>query len=142
MFTCRERALLGYATALQPERFKAVLSMLYLLMVTWITSFVMVIVHDRVPDMKRYPPLPDIFLGTMGREVTVGRGLPSVVRVSHGISSGDMLLKLVVSQLPAPIVMTFDYERASAQRSERAKSFPARPETLLRGLYLSNRWAD
>ncbi|XP_043247532.1 sphingomyelin synthase-related protein 1-like [Amphibalanus amphitrite] len=58
----RERALLGYATSLRPERFKAVLSMLYLLLVTWITSFVMVIVHDRVPDMKRYPPLPDIFL--------------------------------------------------------------------------------
>ncbi|XP_037084226.1 sphingomyelin synthase-related protein 1-like [Pollicipes pollicipes] len=58
----RERALLGYATALRPERAKAVLSMLYLLMVTWITSFVMVIVHDRVPDMKKYPPLPDIFL--------------------------------------------------------------------------------
>lgn len=58
----RERALLGYATSLRPERFKAVISMCYLLLVTWITSIVMVIVHDRVPDMKKYPPLPDIFL--------------------------------------------------------------------------------
>lgn len=41
---------------------KAVIALGYLFVVTWITSFVMVIVHDRVPDMKRYPPLPDIFL--------------------------------------------------------------------------------
>ncbi|XP_063220432.1 ceramide phosphoethanolamine synthase-like isoform X2 [Bacillus rossius redtenbacheri] len=47
---------------LKPEFCKALISLLYLFVVTWITAFVMVIVHDRVPDMKRYPPLPDIFL--------------------------------------------------------------------------------
>lgn len=41
---------------------KALIAMGYLFTVTWITAFVMVIVHDRVPDMKKYPPLPDIFL--------------------------------------------------------------------------------
>lgn len=45
-----------------PEKTKALLSFLYVVVVTWITAFVMVIVHDRVPDMKKYPPLPDIFL--------------------------------------------------------------------------------
>lgn len=45
-----------------PEKTKAFLSFLYVVAVTWITAFVMVIVHDRVPDMKKYPPLPDIFL--------------------------------------------------------------------------------
>lgn len=45
-----------------PEKIKALLSFLYVVIVTWITAFVMVIVHDRVPDMKKYPPLPDIFL--------------------------------------------------------------------------------
>ncbi|XP_030572742.1 sphingomyelin synthase-related 1 [Drosophila novamexicana] len=45
-----------------PEYFKTAISLGYSFMVTWITSFVMVIVHERVPDMKRYPPLPDIFL--------------------------------------------------------------------------------
>lgn len=45
-----------------PEKMKAFLSFLYVVLVTWITAFVMVIVHDRVPDMKKYPPLPDIFL--------------------------------------------------------------------------------
>lgn len=52
----------GRATNLPPELWKTLLSMAYLFVVTWITAFVMVIVHDRVPDMKKYPPLPDIFL--------------------------------------------------------------------------------
>lgn len=60
--TERVRAMRGFAVNLRPERFKALLSMIYLLIVTWITSIVMVIVHDRVPDMNKYPPLPDIFL--------------------------------------------------------------------------------
>lgn len=52
----------GCASKLSPEIGKAFLSFCYVVVVTWITAFVMVIVHDRVPDMKRYPPLPDIFL--------------------------------------------------------------------------------
>lgn len=52
----------GHATTLRPEICKALIALTYLFVVTWITAFVMVIVHDRVPDMKKYPPLPDIFL--------------------------------------------------------------------------------
>ncbi|KAI1292013.1 Sphingomyelin synthase-related protein 1 [Halotydeus destructor] len=47
---------------LKPEAWKALVAMLYFFAVTWITAIVMVIVHDRVPDMQTYPPLPDIFL--------------------------------------------------------------------------------
>lgn len=49
-------------TSIQPEFFKTMISLGYAFLVTWITAFVMVVVHERVPDMKRYPPLPDIFL--------------------------------------------------------------------------------
>lgn len=52
----------GRSPQLPPEIWKAFLSFCYVVFVTWITAFVMVIVHDRVPDMKKYPPLPDIFL--------------------------------------------------------------------------------
>ncbi|XP_044266166.1 sphingomyelin synthase-related 1 isoform X2 [Tribolium madens] len=52
----------GRIPRLPPEKTKAFVSFCYVVGVTWITAFVMVIVHDRVPDMKKYPPLPDIFL--------------------------------------------------------------------------------
>lgn len=45
-----------------PERWKTFCAVLYALFVSWISAFVMVIVHDRVPDMEKYPPLPDIIL--------------------------------------------------------------------------------
>lgn len=50
---------------LDPEIWKTMLSFLYIFTVFLITSFVMVIVHERVPDMRKYPPLPDIFLDNM-----------------------------------------------------------------------------
>ncbi|XP_017035247.1 ceramide phosphoethanolamine synthase-like [Drosophila kikkawai] len=49
-------------SCLTPEYLKTAISLCYSILVSWITSFVMVIVHERVPDMQRYPPLPDIFL--------------------------------------------------------------------------------
>jgi len=61
----KQPALGGYAHSLRPEFFKAVVAMAYLFVVTWITALVMVIVHDRVPDMEKYPPLPDLFLDNM-----------------------------------------------------------------------------
>ncbi|KAL8202273.1 UNVERIFIED_CONTAM: Sphingomyelin synthase- protein 1, partial [Gekko kuhli] len=47
---------------LNPEYWKTALSCIYVFIVFGFTSFVMVIVHERVPDMQTYPPLPDIFL--------------------------------------------------------------------------------
>ncbi|KAK5973751.1 Sphingomyelin synthetase [Trichostrongylus colubriformis] len=41
---------------------KLVIAFFYCLSSLLITAFVMVLVHDRVPDMKMYPPLPDIVL--------------------------------------------------------------------------------
>lgn len=57
---CRQQQQL--AGRLDPEVWKTVLSALYVFFVFGFTSFVMVIVHERVPDMRTYPPLPDIFL--------------------------------------------------------------------------------
>ena len=44
------------------ETGRTLISVLYAFTVFFVTSFVMVFVHDRVPDMKKYPPLPDIVL--------------------------------------------------------------------------------
>ncbi|EDW29720.1 GL14970 [Drosophila persimilis] len=52
-------------THIPPEYSKTALSLGYSFVVTWIASFVMVIVHEHVPDMERYPPLPDIFLDNL-----------------------------------------------------------------------------
>ncbi|XP_039629275.1 sphingomyelin synthase-related protein 1 isoform X2 [Polypterus senegalus] len=52
---------------LDPEYWKTVLSCIYVIFVFGFTSFVMVIVHERVPDMQTYPPLPDIFLDSVPR---------------------------------------------------------------------------
>ncbi|XP_053189178.1 sphingomyelin synthase-related protein 1-like [Scomber japonicus] len=55
------------AGRLDPEVWKTVISSIYVLFVFGFTSFVMVIVHERVPDMRTYPPLPDIFLDSVPR---------------------------------------------------------------------------
>eukprot|EP00057_Strongylocentrotus_purpuratus_P001997 XP_003723626.1 PREDICTED: sphingomyelin synthase-related protein 1 [Strongylocentrotus purpuratus] len=53
------------ATRLEPEVFKTILSFIYVFAVFLLTAFVMTIVHDRVPDMEKYPPLPDIILDSV-----------------------------------------------------------------------------
>uniref|UniRef100_S4RLX9 Sterile alpha motif domain containing 8 n=1 Tax=Petromyzon marinus TaxID=7757 RepID=S4RLX9_PETMA len=52
---------------LDPEYWKTLVSLVYVVLVFGATAFVMVIVHDRVPDMETYPPLPDIFLDNVPR---------------------------------------------------------------------------
>lgn len=44
------------------EKRKTAVSMLYLFVIGMWTSFVLTVVHDRVPDMQKYPPLPDLIL--------------------------------------------------------------------------------
>ena len=67
-FSCLNRQMRNFSQNLRPERWKTLLAFLYVLLVSWITAFVMVIVHDRVPDMERYPPLPDLLLGEIEKE--------------------------------------------------------------------------
>jgi tryptophan-rich sensory protein len=41
---------------------KFLFSLMYSVFVVFVTAFVMVLVHERVPDSTSYPPLPDIVL--------------------------------------------------------------------------------
>ncbi len=61
---CRRYGLTA-SSKLEPERWKALLAFLYVLVVSWLSAFTMVIVHDRVPDMEKYPPLPDLLLDSL-----------------------------------------------------------------------------
>lgn len=47
------------------DTWRTLLSFLYAFLVFCVTAFVMTVVHDRVPDMKKYPPLPDIVLDSV-----------------------------------------------------------------------------
>lgn len=44
------------------EKRKTFVSVVYLFFTCLWTSFMLTVVHDRVPDMEKYPPLPDIIL--------------------------------------------------------------------------------
>lgn len=48
-----------------PEYTKLIISYLYMFSVFMVTAFVMVMANDRVPDSKKYPPLPDLVLDNM-----------------------------------------------------------------------------
>lgn len=61
-FACQESRC---SRDLDSELWKTLLSFVYVFSVFLLTAFVMVIVHDRVPDMQKYPPLPDLFLDNM-----------------------------------------------------------------------------
>ncbi|CAF0882705.1 unnamed protein product [Rotaria sp. Silwood1] len=47
---------------LKGEKRKTFASFIYALIIGIWTSFVMVVVHNRVPNVQKYPPLPDLFL--------------------------------------------------------------------------------
>ena len=47
------------------DKGRTLMAVVYCFVVLIITSLTMTVVHDRVPDMNRYPPLPDIFLDNM-----------------------------------------------------------------------------
>ena len=49
----------------KPEFLKLIISAVYCYTVFLVTAFSMAVVHDRVPDMKKYPPLPDIVLDNL-----------------------------------------------------------------------------
>uniref|UniRef100_A0ABM0MBX7 Sphingomyelin synthase-related 1-like n=1 Tax=Saccoglossus kowalevskii TaxID=10224 RepID=A0ABM0MBX7_SACKO len=54
-------------TVIEPEKLKALWSFGYLCLGTYILTIVLTMVHDRMPDSKTHPPLPDIILDNVPR---------------------------------------------------------------------------
>ncbi len=50
-------------TSKNGEKRKTLISALYCFLATLWTAFIVTVSHDRVPNMTKYPPLPDIILG-------------------------------------------------------------------------------
>lgn len=48
--------------AVVSEIFRTFCSVIYMLVVFFFSAYMLAVVHDRLPDMSNYPPLPDIFL--------------------------------------------------------------------------------
>lgn len=48
-----------------PKLWKVAVSFLYCLFSLGVTSYVMVLAHERLPDSSKYPPLPDILLDNL-----------------------------------------------------------------------------
>jgi hypothetical protein len=55
--------LLSCSSSLKSEKLKTFASVLYLFLASMWSTFMLTVVHDRVPDMQKYPPLPDLILG-------------------------------------------------------------------------------
>lgn len=53
------------AKYLKPEFHKLLFSYIYMFIVFILNAFVVAIVHDRVPNREKYPPLPDLFLDNL-----------------------------------------------------------------------------
>jgi len=60
-------------------------AMIYAQVVLWLTSYTMVVVHDRVPDVEKYPPLPDLVLDNVPY-------IPWAFQAVETIGMGMMLL--------------------------------------------------
>ncbi|XP_002737548.1 sphingomyelin synthase-related protein 1-like [Saccoglossus kowalevskii] len=49
-------------TSFEPERWKTVMSLIYIIVASYCTTFIESVVHDRMPDAQVHPPLPDLIL--------------------------------------------------------------------------------
>ncbi|XP_077999571.1 sphingomyelin synthase-related protein 1-like [Glandiceps talaboti] len=50
------------STQIEPEHWKTLFSFTYMCIGTYFLTFILTIVHDRMPNQEKYPPLPDLIL--------------------------------------------------------------------------------